>query len=222
MNNKKNWSEIIKALKKQIEDIENGIDYQDGLLIADEIVLNATTLAKSYKEYPQGDDRPHKYLNTIKIGFDIDEIFTDFVSHYNTYLKLENPHIWTSEQDIKNKFEELKDNKQFWSSLPKRIKPSELNFRPFCYVTTRKTPIEWTEEWLIKQGFPVVPIHTINLTETKLEVVRKTGVDLFIETKFDSFVELNKGGVCTFLLTKPYNVTHEIGYKRLQNLNDVL
>jgi hypothetical protein len=86
------WSRVIGSLKRHLNELENCKDYDEesGLLHAAHVALNAITLLEYYKIYPQGDDRPHSYLNFTggatgecevkrKIGLDIDEVLCDFI-----------------------------------------------------------------------------------------------------------------------------------------------
>ena len=68
------WGKVIASMKRHIQAFESGEDYdkETGLLHTAHIMCNAGFLTEYYKIYPQGDDRPHKYLKTPKIGLDID------------------------------------------------------------------------------------------------------------------------------------------------------
>jgi hypothetical protein len=116
------------------------------------MMCNAAFLTEYYKIYPQGDDRDHAYLNAPKIGLDIDEVLADWVGHWTKHHGQEVPETWNFDRDIKSKFELLKDDKEFWLSIPVKTKPSDIHFEPHCYITSRSIPKEWTEEWLDKNG----------------------------------------------------------------------
>lgn len=218
------WSKVISSLKRHIAAIESGEDYdkESGLLHSAHVMCNAAFLTQYYKIFPQGDDRPHKYLSTPKIGLDIDEVLADWVGHWTKYHGQEIPETWNFDRDIASKFESLKDNKEFWLSIPTKINPSEIGFEPHCYITARNIPTEWTQEWLDKNGFPQMPVYSVGHGESKVDVAKKSGIDIFIDDRFENFVELNKAGVCCFLLDAPHNKRYEVGYKRIQHINDVL
>ncbi len=218
------WSKVIASLERHLQAIKRGEDYdlETGLLHSSHIMANSAFLTEYYKIYPQGDDRDHSYLNKPKIGLDIDEVLCDWVGHWTKYHKQPIPEFWEFDRDIKSKFEKLKDNKEFWLSIPTKIPAKDLQFQPHCYITSRSIPKEWTEEWLDKNGFPTVPVYSIGLNESKVEVAKQSGIDIFVDDRFDNFVELNKNGICCFLFDAPHNRRHNVGYKRIYNLNELV
>ena len=84
------------------------------------------------------------------------------------------PEIWNFDRNIKEKFDSLADDKEFWLSIPIKTKPSEINFEPHCYITSRSIPKEWTEEWLDKNGFPTMPVYSIGHGMSKVEVAKQS------------------------------------------------
>lgn len=64
------WSKVIGSLKRHLLKFESGEDFDEetGIYHLAHLVTNAMFLMEYYKIYPQGDDRPHKYLNSPKIG----------------------------------------------------------------------------------------------------------------------------------------------------------
>lgn len=233
------WSKMLACLKRHVAAFEKGEDYDydpscegciagncsnhTGLLHMAHAAWNAMALVSFYKIYPQGDNRAHTYLSAPKIGLDIDEVLADWVGHWTKYYKLPaRPEFWHFDRDIKTKFEELKDNKKFWMDIPPLIKPSELLFQPHCYITSRSIPNEWTEEWLQKNGFPAVPVYTIPHGESKVKTAIKSGIDWFVDDRYENFTELNAAGVCCFLMDAPHNKRYNVGYKRIYSLKELV
>lgn len=167
-------------MKRHIQAFEDGEDYdkETGLLHTAHIMCNAGFLTEYYKIYPQGDDRPHKYLKTPKIGLDIDEVLADWVGHWTKYHGQEVPKRGILTEILVKKFELLKDD-EFWVSIPVKTNPADIHFEPHCYITSRSIPKQWTEEWLDKNGFPTMPVHSVGLGESKIEVAKKSGIDIF-------------------------------------------
>jgi uncharacterized HAD superfamily protein len=182
-------------------------------------MCNAAFLTQYYQIYPQGDDRPHSYLNNYKIGLDIDDVLSDFCGHWVNYYGCEYPKSWNFDRGIKEKFASL--DKDFWLSIPCKTPPSELKFEPHCYITSRSIPIEWTIEWLDKNGFPTVPVYSVNFEHSKVDVAKESGIDIFVDDKFDNFVELNKAGICCYLYDMPHNQRYDVGHKRIYNLKEI-
>ena len=217
------WSKVIASMKRHIQAFESGEDYdkETGLLHTAHIMCNAGFLTEYYKIYPQGDDRPHKYLKAPKIGLDIDEVLADWVGHWTKHHGQEVPEAWNFDRNIGEKFELLKDDKEFWLSIPVKTNPADIHFEPHCYITSRSIPKQWTEEWLDKNGFPTMPVHSVGLGESKIEVAKKSGIDIFVDDRYENFVELNNSGICTYLFDAPHNRRYNVGYKRIFSLNEL-
>lgn len=217
------WSKVTASLKRHTAAFERGEDYdkETGLLHTAHIMCNAAFLTEYYKIYPQGDDRPHEYLNRAKIGLDIDEVLADWVSHWTNHHQQEVPETWNFDRNIAEKFESLKNDKEFWLSIPVKTPASEIHFEPHCYITSRSIPQEWTEEWLDKNGFPTMPVYCVGLGESKIDVAKKSGIDIFVDDRFENFIELNNAGICCFLFDAPHNQRYNVGYKRIKSLTEL-
>jgi uncharacterized HAD superfamily protein len=79
-----------------------------------------------------------------------------------------------------------------------------------------------TERWLAANGFPAVKVYTVGLTESKVDVIKSAGVDIFVDDRYENFVELNNAGICTFLMDANHNKRYEVGYKRSKSLRGLL
>lgn len=219
------WTTVLASLKRHISAIENGEDFDEetGLLHAAHVACNAHFLTAYYKIYPQGDDRPHKYLNTIKIGLDLDGVIVDFVKGFYEWFNepIEDVLFWNS-PFIRKNYDLVKMNSNFWLSLPRRIEPNDLNFEPHCYITSRSIDNEITREWLLSNGFPDVPVYSVGHDESKVEVAKSSGIDIYVDDRYENFIELNREGICTFLMTASYNLKYDVGFKRINNLSELL
>ena len=187
-------------------------------------MCNAMFLTKYYTIYPQGDDRQHTYLNFPKIGLDIDEVICDWVGAWTHKFGYKPPTHWYFSYDTKEKFLKLstEEIEEFFMSIPPRIKPEDMPFEPWCYITARSIPIEITMKWIEKNGFPTVKVYSIEHNESKVDVAKKSGIDIFVDDRFENFVELNNAGICCFLLDAPHNRKYNIGYKRIYTLQDII
>lgn len=218
------WSKVIASMKRHVQRLEEGEDFdpETGCLHSAHIMCNAAFLTQYYKIYPQGDDRPHAYLNMPRIALDIDEVIADWVGHWTKHHKQDLPQFWNFDRDINEKFEALKDDMDFWLSIPAKIDPSQLPFEPVCYVTSRIIPTAWTEEWLKRKGFPSVPVITVGHGVSKVEALKEYKVDIFVDDRFDNFVDINKAGICCFLMDAPHNRRYNVGYKRITDLKQLV
>lgn len=217
------WSKVIASLKRHISAFESGEDYdpESKLLHSAHISWNAMALTSYYKLAPQYDDRPHAYLNRPKIGLDIDEVICDWMGEFAKKHDLKEPKNWYFSYSTRQKLEMSDELKEWYLNLPPKMNPDDLPFEPHCYLTSRSIPIEITEAWIEKNGFPTVPVYCVPLGASKVAVAKESGIDMFIDDKFENFVELNKAGVCTFLLDAPHNQRYDVGYKRIHSIKEL-
>lgn len=218
------WSDSLGSIKRHIAAFELGEDIDPDLntLHLANAAWGMLQLIEYYKIYPQGDDRQHRYLNMPKIGLDIDEVLADWVGHWTRHHGQEVPEIWNFDRHINEKFQALKDDKEFWLGIPVKTGPTEIGFEPHCYITSRNIPTEWTEEWIDKNGFPTMPVYSVKHGESKVDVAKQSGIDIFVDDRFSNFVELNNAGICCYLFDAPHNRRYNVGHKRLHSLRDLL
>lgn len=237
------WSNVLASAKRHMAAIERGEDYDidpncsecqkstkdnwvcknhTGELHAALLQTNAHFLTAYYKIYPQGDDRPKPYLSHKKIGLDIDDVLADFVGAWLKRYPQNKPNFWNFDKDFGEKYEAIKNDKEFWMNIEPKIDPSELLFEPTCYITSRGVPSEWTEEWLQRNGFPAVPVYTVGLGESKVEIAKQSGIDIFVDDRFENFVELNNAGICTFLMDANHNKRYDVQARRIYSLKDLV
>lgn len=217
------WTTVLASLKRHLAAFERGEDFDEesGELHINHIQANAHFISSYYKIAPQYDDRNHRYLNTPKIGLDIDEVLADWVGHWTKHHGQAVPESWNFDRYIGEKFAKLKDDKDFWLSIPIKTNPSDIHFEPHCYITSRMVPKKWTEEWLDKNGFPTMPVHSVGHGESKIEVAKNSGIDIFVDDRFENFVELNNAGICCYLFDAPHNNRYDVGHKRIKSLSEL-
>lgn len=215
------WSGIMASLKRHIAEWEKGEDFDEetGLPHIAHAMCNAAFLVEFMHTHPEFDDRPHLYLTRPKIGLDIDEVLADWVGTWTSKFNQELPSSWRFDREIMKKFDEMKNDKEFWLGLPLKTKPEDLPFEPHCYITSRCIPKEWSEEWLDNNGFPVAEVHAVPFGESKVQVAKDSGIDIFVDDKFDNFIELNEAGICTFLFDAPHNQRYNVGHKRIKDFS---
>ena len=222
-----NWSGAMASVKRHIHAWEKGedIDADLGTMHLANAAWGLIALLDFYKRFPQGDDRDHRYLNMPKIGLDIDEVLADWVGAWSKRFRIEMPTAWHFDREITKKFDRLRKEEKlddFYLSLKPLIDPADIHFEPHCYVTSRPVDSSVSEKWLDKHGFPARPVHTVGLNQTKVDVIREAGVEIFVDDKFDNFVEINKAGICCYLYDAPHNQRYDAGHKRIYNISDLL
>ena len=241
------WSRVIAPLKRHLAAIEAGEDYDidkdcpdcqrstpenwvcknhSGNLHIDNLQCNAHFLSAYYHIYPQGDDRPHKYLNHPKIGLDIDEVLCNWLGAWRKKYDFKDaPHSWYFHRQLRDEFAKMTKNgelEKFYADLEPLIDPKELPFEPHCYITSRPCKIETTTEWLDKNGFPTKPVFCVGVDKSKVDVAKEAGIDIMVDDSYDNFIALNKAGICCFLYDQPHNRKYDVGYKRIKSLKELL
>jgi len=214
------WSNVIASLERHLEAIKRGEDYdkESNLLHSAHIMSNAAFLTEYYKIYPQGDDRFHPYLSMPKIGIDIDGVLTDFNNHYISYFdNIEEYTQFHIYGDNEKKIQNIQSNKEFWTLMPIKTLPKDITFNPHCYITFRTVPIEWTQQWLLDNKYPVAPIYTINKIDADIKDIIDT--DIIIDDKMYNFINYTKNNMCCYLYTSEYNKKYEVGFKRINDLS---
>ena len=218
------WSNVLASLERHLQAIKNGEDYdkESGILHSAHIMCNAAFLTEYYKIYPQGDDRQHWYKVRPKIALDIDEVLADFIGSYNEKYDVETtPTQWNFDPKIKERLDELKEDKEFWLNIKPLINPNEIPFEPHCYITSRPCNTEWTEEWLKNNGFSSRPIYMATDLKDKAELAIEAKIDWFIDDRFENFLLLERAGICCFLWNAPHNQRYDVGFKRIEKFSDL-
>lgn len=222
------WTSVLASLKRHIAAIERGEDYdkESGRLHIAHAACNVHFLNAFYYTFPQGDDRPKRYLNLPKIGLDIDGVLADWTTAWNKlYPEVPvNPSCWYLDRKVGKRFKEMREAgtlDEFYMNVEPLMKPEDLPFEVHCYITSRPVSKEVTEAWLDKYHFPAKPVYSVDIRQSKVEVAKEAGVEIFIDDAFENFVELNNGGITTYLYSAPWNTRHNVGHLRLNSLNDL-
>lgn len=221
------WTTVLQSLKRHIAAFESGEDYdpESNKLHMAHAACNVHFLNAYYYLYPQGDDRPKRFLNQPNIGLDIDEVLADWVSawmeKYNIKAK---PESWTFDYEIMERFKTMKENGElddFYLNIKPLIKPEEIPFEPHCYITARPISSEITMKWLEKNNFPTKNVYTVEPCVSKAEVALKADVEIFIDDSYDNFINMNREGITTYLFTRNHNKRFNVGHLRINSLKDL-
>lgn len=223
------WMTMLASLERHKEAWKRGEDYdpETGLLHMAQVAWNALAVVSYYKMYPQGDDRAHGYLSTPKIGLDIDEVICDFTAGWAECWEdvSDRPDHWYYDSLMLDRFESMrKDNylDDFYLGLKPKIDSRDLPFEPYAYITSRPVDTSVTTEWLESHNFPITKVITVAVGESKVEAIKKAGIEIFVDDRFENFRDLNAAGICTYLWDAPHNQRYDVGYKRIKNLKDLV
>lgn len=222
------WTSVLASLKRHIAAFELGEDYdpESGRLHVAHAACNIHFLNAFYHIFPQGDDRPKKFLKIPKIGLDIDGVLADFSGAWSKkYSEIsKHPNSWFSDRKMIERFNEMKKNNElddFYLNIEPLILPNELLFEPHCYITSRPVDNKITEKWLDKYKFPAKPVYTVDVRISKVEIAKSSGVEIFIDDSYDNFVDLNNNGIFTYLFTGSWNIKYDVGHMRINSLNEL-
>lgn len=230
------WTSVIASAKRHLAALEAGEDYDNGeggsgkLHVAN-LACNIHFLNAFYYTFPQGDDRPKRFNKIPKIGLDIDEVICDFLKGWMGKYEICLPKSWYFDRKILQRFDDMKStiNKksgineldQFYIDLDPRIQPEDIPFEPHCYITSRPVSTELTENWLDKHCFPCAPVYTVGVNESKIDIAKKAGIEIFVDDKFETFRDFNNAGITCYLFTAEHNKRYDVGHLRIDSLNDL-
>lgn len=236
------WTSVIASAKRHLAAIEAGEDYDydpncegckngncknhSGELHVANLACNAHFLNAFYYTFPQGDDRPKKFLKLPKIGLDVDGVIADFTTAWNElYPEIPaEPTSWYLDRRIGERFDQMRKDgtlDDFYLNIKPLILPEDLPFEPHCYITSRPVAKEITEQWLDALHFPAKKVYSIDVRQSKVDAAKDAGVTIFVDDSFDNFVDLNNNGIFTYLFSQKYNSKHDVGHMRIKSLKDI-
>ncbi len=220
------WLSVVASLKRHLNAYESGEDYdpETGLLHVDHLQCNAHFLSAYYSIAPQFDDRNHSYLRNLRIGLDIDEVLCDWLGGWCERYKIDTPTAWNFHRNIYDEFDKLEKEgilEEFMLGLKPLIKPSDMPFEPHCYITSRRITNGITEKWIDQNGFPTRPVYSVPPNSSKVEIAKREKIDIFVDDRFENFVELNNAGICCYLMDAGHNQRYNVGYKRIKSLKEI-
>lgn len=227
------WSSVLASLKRHLSKFERGddIDEESKLHHIDHVLCNAAFLSRYVRSHPEFDDRYVPFIQDHKnIALDIDGVLADFIGPAlkKAGVKNKGNSSWYPSYKMRDKgfWGRLIEDREFWVNLPVITPADSLRFEPIAYVTARSIPVEWTEEWLEKNGFPCNPVYVVKAEggdhSSKADQLKSLGADIFIDDSYRHFLDLNQQGLKTYLMDSYYNKRWGVGSRRIKHPNDVL
>jgi hypothetical protein len=221
------WSTVLQSLKRHIDAFERGEDYDEEtrLLHVAHAACNIHFINAYYYIYPQGDNRPKPWKNLPRVGLDIDEVLCNWLGAWREKWNIiDAPNSWFFDRKILDRFQEMRDADEldtFYSNLEPLIDPKELPIVPHCYITSRPVDTAISETWLDRHGFPTRPVYTVGVNQTKVEVAKEAGIEIFVDDSWDNFVDFNNNGITCYLYDTPHNRVADVGHLRIKTLKDL-
>jgi uncharacterized HAD superfamily protein len=211
------WSRIIGPLKRHLNAIERGEDYdpETGLLHSAHVMCNAAFLTEYYKIYPQGDDRPTLLNKQVRVGIDIDEVLADFLGAYCERFNIPLPSSWIYDRDFPERYEEVIEDQNFYRNLKMIVKPEDLPVEPVVYITSRNVRTKQsTLDWLFTiNKYPIAPVV---FTNDKITACTNYEVEVFIDDKYETFLNINNNSnTFCYLFDAPHNQRYNVGHRRI-------
>ena len=217
------WHKSIGSMMRNINAFRRGEDFdkESGCLHLAHAIVRAIFILDYYKSFPQGDDRPQRYLSQNKIGLDIDEVIADFIGALmKKFPEIKEVPVYWNDPTLHKCFAQVVDDEDFWMSIEPKVK--ELPFEPHCYITSRAVNIEITQRWLDMHGFPHAPLFALGSGQSKVEAAKDSGCDVFVDDCYEHFVDLNRAGIFCYLLDAPHNRRYKVGFRRIKSLEEVV
>lgn len=216
-----NWLDLMGSFERHYQEFKACIDMDDesGLYHMAHAVTNGLMILENYRIHPELDNRYKPYMHERKIVLDVDDVIADFAGGYKKRFG-ESPHnYWDftySMGDNLKKLVESEEGESFFVNLQVKHRP---NFIPHAYVSSRSVPVEWTKKFIEKNGLPCRPVYHVPWNESKVEILKSIGTDIFIDDKFQNFREAEMAGITSFLMNAEHNQHHNVGYRRLSDLD---
>ena len=117
---------------------------------------------------------------------------------------------------MSSNLEQLKNEKDFWVNMPVKNRPS---FEVDYYITARSIPVEWTEEAIQKNNLPKAPVYSLPWNISKIDTLKKLGVNIMIDDKYATFKECKENGIFCYLMNAASNQHYNVGHHRIYNLD---
>lgn len=143
----------------------------------------------------------------MNIILDVDDVVLAWHEAYAKRYKIPVPTSWIPYDVIKPHLEELRKDRLFWLTLPLKFMP---NFTPKAYVSARGVPVDWTRKAMQLRKIPGrTNIHHVHWGESKIRLLKHLKCDIFIDDKYETFLECHKNGVFCLLMDSIQNRQHK-------------
>jgi uncharacterized HAD superfamily protein len=139
----------------------------------------------------------------MRIFLDIDDVIGNFQEHFSNHFNVPLQKSWVTSNLMKNRLGIIKNDKNFWLSMPIKNKP---NFIPKGFVSARGINLSWTKEFLkINKIQGRTNVHHVNWGESKISILKQLNADIFIDDNYKTFKECNRSGIFCLLMDSEHN-----------------
>ena len=156
-------------------------------------------------------------MNKLNIYLDIDDVVAAWQESYCNKFNRTPAKSWDENREEMNyHLSLLKKQRDFWVNLPIKHFP---NFKPKGYLSARSIPKSWTKEFMKRNKLPGRSnINQVPWNVSKIDKLKKLGVEVFIDDKLETFLECNNNGIFCLLMDASHNQNFKTGL-RIYNLN---
>lgn len=145
-------------------------------------------------------------MNKLNIILDVDDVVLDWHRAFAKKFKFGVINDWIPYNVIKPYLDKLTKDRLFWWTLPLKHYP---NFTPFAYVSARGVPVSWTKQAMKLKNLPGrSKVYHVPWGHSKIEVLKSLNVDIFIDDKYETFLECHKNGIFCLLMDTGQNKHH--------------
>jgi len=163
------------------------------------------------------DEKEDEFMDTLRIGFDVDGVFADF--HLMASLSMKGELVRTSsflEPWIGAFYKGIKKEPSFWERMPTINENTLEGIRPECFITTIEPEmISFRKRWLTNKikADANIPVYA---SSDKLDIIDKKGLDYFVDDNPALIKEILESGIkCTPIQIMPYYADYEVVDERL-------
>lgn len=143
----------------------------------------------------------------MKIYLDVDDVVLAWHEAYTKRYDLPMPTDWVPYDKIKDHLAELRKDKSFWITLQVKHFP---NFKPAGYVSARSVPVQWTKDVMKLRHLPGrSKVKHVGWGQSKMDVLKSLGCELFVDDKYETFLECQRHGIPCLLMDTPQNRHHK-------------
>ena len=145
------------------------------------------------------------------VFLDIDDVIFTWYENYAKRFNTKVPKSWLSSKLIIKRLDILSQEKEFWLSLDVKNIP---NFQPRGFVSARGIPKAWTKESLKINKIPGrTNVHQVGWGQSKIDVLKSLGCEVFVDDKYQTFKECHKNGIFCLLMDAPHNQKYKTKYR---------
>ena len=219
------WSCLYDSLLRHLNawQLDYRIDDETGCHHGALALWNVYALLNHIKYHPHKDNRWTPKVP--KIGLDIDGPIADFAAGFAKEIGLPEhvPHSW-NDPVTRLHFPLIMNRVDFWLNLPlnKDLIEAPMPFCPVAYITSRPIDIKFTKQYLFdKHQLPYATVIDVGLNKSKVDACKATGVEIFVDDRYENYEELNRNGIYCMLYTRPHNKHYNVGSRRIDNLHQL-